>query len=176
VARLNRIVDDVLDFARPVRLEYASTDVNAVLEDIASSFSAAGEPRRVVTALDPDLTPIPVDVERLRTALVNVVTNALDAVAARRDGLSPPVEVRSLRLPGGGAAVEVEDQGVGIEPTDLPHVFEPYFTTKRTGTGLGLAIAKNVIDSHAGVLTACAAPTGGTRIRLELPPSRRSAS
>ncbi len=176
VARLNRIVDDVLDFARPVRLEYASTDVNAVLDDVAASFSAAGEPRRVVTRLDADLPPVPVDVERLRTALVNVVTNALDAVAARRDGLCPPVEVRSLCLPGGGAAVEVEDQGVGIEPTDLPHIFEPYFTTKRTGTGLGLAIAKNVIDSHGGVLSACAAPTGGTRIRLELPPSRRDAS
>ena len=174
VARLNRIVDDVLDFARPVRLEYASTDVNAVLQEVASSFASAGEPRRVVTALDRDLDPILVDVERLRTALVNVVANALDAVAARRDGLAAPVEVRSLRLPGRGAAVEVEDQGVGIEPADLPHVFEPYFTTKRTGTGLGLAIAKNVIDSHGGVLSACAVATGGTRIRVELPPSPRS--
>lgn len=175
VARLNRIVDDVLDFARPVRLEYASTDVNALLEDVATSFSATGEPGRVVTALDLDLRPVLADGERLRTALVNVLSNALDAVAARRDGLAPPVEIRSLGLPGGGVAVEVEDRGVGIEPTDLPHVFEPYFTTKRTGTGLGLAIAKNVIDSHGGVLSASASPAGGTRVRLELPPSPRNA-
>jgi signal transduction histidine kinase len=173
VARLNRIVDDVLDFARPVRLEYAPTDVNALLVDVATSFDVVGEPRRVVTTEARDLGTILVDSERLRTALVNIVANALDAVAARRDGMADPVEVRSLWIPGGGVAVEVEDHGVGIEPTDLPHVFEPYFTTKRTGTGLGLAIAKNVVDSHGGILSAFASAGGGTRIRLELPPSPR---
>jgi signal transduction histidine kinase len=174
VARLNRIVDDVLDFARPVRLECAPTDVNALLADVATSFDASGEPRRVVTSVTRDLGPILADGERLRAALVNIVANALDAVAARRDGTTDPVELRSLSLPGAGIAVEVEDHGIGIEPTDLPHVFEPYFTTKRTGTGLGLAIAKNVIDSHGGVLSVFASPGGGTRIRIELPPSPRS--
>jgi two-component system sensor histidine kinase HydH len=83
--------------------------------------------------------------------------------------------VRSLGLRDGGVAIEVEDHGVGIDPADRPHVFEPYFTTKRTGTGLGLAIAKNIVDSHGGAISASAARGGGTRVRIELPASPRDA-
>ena len=174
VGRLNRIVDDVLDFSRPVRLERAPTDVNAILEDAAASVSADGAPPRVAASLDPDLPSVLADGERLRTALVNVLSNALEAVRARPDGAAPPVEVRSQRLPGGGAAIEIEDRGVGIAAADLAHVFEPYFTTKRTGTGLGLAIAKNIVESHGGALSATAAAAGGFRVRIEIPASPRS--
>jgi signal transduction histidine kinase len=67
------------------------------------------------------------------------------------------------------AAIVVRDRGVGIDPADLPHVFEPYFTTKRTGTGLGLAIAKNIIDSLGGTLSAQNRPPEGAEVRIELP-------
>jgi signal transduction histidine kinase len=174
VARLDRIVGDVLDFARPVRLEYSQTDVNALLVDAAASVMSAGAPAGVSTVLEEGLHPIFADGERLRTVLMNVLSNALQAVAARNDGAQVPVLVRSQGLPGGGVAIEIEDRGVGIDAEDLPHVFEPYFTTKRTGTGLGLAIAKNVVDSHGGVLSAMTVPGGGTRVRVELPESPRS--
>jgi signal transduction histidine kinase len=174
VARLNRIVDDVLDFARPVRLDYSRTDVNALLTDVTASAMSAGAPAGVTTVLEKDLHPILADGERLRTVVLNILSNALQAVAARGDGAQIPVLVRSASLPGGGVAVEVEDRGGGIAPEDLPHVFEPYFTTKRTGTGLGLAIAKNVVDSHGGVISATSLAGGGTRVRIELPESARS--
>jgi signal transduction histidine kinase len=174
VARLNRIVDDVLDFARPARLEYSQTDVNALLSDAAASVMSAGAPAGVTPLLEEDLPQILADGERLHTVLVNIIANALHAVAARTDGAQVPVIARTLLLPGGGVAIEVEDRGVGIGPDDLPHVFEPYFTTKRTGTGLGLAIAKNIVDSHGGVISAAAVTGGGTRIRIELPASPES--
>jgi len=171
VARLNRIVDDVLDFARPARLEYSQTDVNALLADAAASVMSAGAPAGVTPVLEEGLPQILADAERLHTVLVNIITNALHAVEARSDGAQVPVIARSLALPGGGVAIEVEDRGVGIGAGDLPHVFEPYFTTKRTGTGLGLAIAKNIVDSHGGIISAAAVAGGGTRIRIELPGS-----
>ncbi len=174
VARLNHIVEDVLDFARPVQLEYAQTDVNALLADAAASVMSAGAPAGITTVLEKGLPPVVADGERLRTVVVNVLSNALQAVAARPDGAQVPVLATTLSLPGGGVAIEVEDRGVGIDAADLPHVFEPYFTTKRTGTGLGLAIAKNIVDSHGGVLTAAAVHGGGARVRIELPASPQS--
>jgi signal transduction histidine kinase len=81
--------------------------------------------------------------------------------------------VRTEALPDGRVAIEVRDHGVGIEARDLPHVFDPYFTTKRTGTGLGLAIARNVVDALGGTLTVDSRRGEGTRLRLELPGAPR---
>ena len=66
----------------------------------------------------------------------------------------------------------MRDRGVGIAPADLPHVFEPYFTTKRTGTGLGLAIARNIVLSLGGRIDVSSAEAEGTQIRIELPATR----
>jgi signal transduction histidine kinase len=175
VGRLNRIVDDVLDFARPVRLEYSPTDVNGLLRDALASVTPETAASGIVASLQSDLAPVLADGERLRTVIVNILSNALEATAATGDGPTPPVEVRSLGLRNGGVAIEVEDHGAGIDPADRPHVFEPYFTTKRTGTGLGLAIAKNIVDSHGGAISASATRGGGTRVRIELPASPRGA-
>ena len=175
VGRLNRIVDDVLDFARPVRLEYSPTDVNGLLRDAVASVTPEAAASGIVASLQPDLAPVLADGERLRTVIVNILSNALEATAASGDQPTPPVEVRSLGLRDGGVAIEVEDHGVGIDLADRPHVFEPYFTTKRTGTGLGLAIAKNIVDSHGGAISASAPRGGGTRVRIELPASPRDA-
>ena len=63
----------------------------------------------------------------------------------------------------------VRDRGPGIAPADLPHVFEPYFTTKRSGTGLGLAIARNIVEALSGTIAAQTLPGQGAEIRIELP-------
>jgi signal transduction histidine kinase len=89
------------------------------------------------------------------------------------DGDRPRFDIELRTAPGenGGASIEVRDRGVGIAPGDLPHVFEPYFTTKRTGTGLGLAIARNIVLSLGGRIDVRSAAAEGTRIRIELPRS-----
>ena len=180
VTRLNRIVGDVLDFARPVTLACAPTDLNALCrEAAAAAMTGEGAPAWRL-ALDPQLPPVVTDGERLRTVLLNVLSNAREAVQTGAGGPAAPdgppagtpdVELRTQSLGGGRAAIEVQDRGVGIDPADLPHVFEPYFTTKRTGTGLGLAIAKNIVDALGGTLTAVPNQPAGARLRIELPPA-----
>jgi signal transduction histidine kinase len=178
VARLNRIVGDVLDFARPIRLDLAPGDVNALCRQAAAAAFGDGNGLRFDLSLDPALEPAMIDAERLRTVLVNVLTNAREAVLAHRgnDGPgrdepagAPDVELSTRRLPSGHVEVAVVDRGAGIDAALLPHVFEPYFTTKRTGTGLGLAIAKNIVDALGGSLSAANVPGRGTEVRLELP-------
>ena len=172
VARLDRIVGDVLDFARPLRLECAPTDLNVLCAEAAQAILAREGDPAVSLSLDPGLAPLVTDGERLRTVLVNVLVNARESVRAggtAANGHAPAVEVRTEAAAPGRALIVVADRGVGITAEDLPHVFEPYFTTKRTGTGLGLAIAKNIVEALGGVVSARSGPGEGTEIRIELP-------
>jgi signal transduction histidine kinase len=166
VGRLDRIVGDVLDFARPVRIEPRPTDLNAVCVEAAeATLAAEGTPYEL--ALAGDLPEVVTDPERVRTVLVNALSNA----AAALDGATEPrpIRLRTASLAGGGARIEVVDEGVGIPAEDLQRIFEPYFTTRRTGTGLGLAICRNVTDALGGQLAAESTPGRGTTLRLELP-------
>jgi signal transduction histidine kinase len=174
VARLNLIVDDVLDFARPVRLEYAPVDLGALCRDAVTATMPRSGALGCQLTVAPGLGPLTTDAERLRTALVNIIANARDAALAgnARGGPAPAradIDVRVSAPHSGRVVLEVEDHGVGIDPADLPHVFDPYFTTKRTGSGLGLAIAKNIVDAMGGAISAQSRPGEGTRIRIELP-------
>ncbi len=172
VARLDRVVGDVLDFARPLRVEAVPVDPSALARDAAA---AALEGAVGVTArfnLDPRAASVVTDAERLRAALVNLVANARDSLESRsRSGqeAAAAVEVGTERLDSGRIRFWVEDQGGGIAPADLPHVFEPYFTTKRTGTGLGLAIARKTVEALGGTIKLESRPGSGARVEIELP-------
>ena len=170
VARLNRIVDDVLDFARPVRLEYGPADLVAVSRNAAAAaLSGDGAPPLRIDA-GQGLDAVVTDAERLHTVLVNVLGNAREAVAgggSTADG--EPIVMSLARSGAGQVGITVKDRGVGIAPGDLPHVFEPYFTTKRTGTGLGLAIAKNIVDALGGTITVTSEAGKGTSIAIQVP-------
>jgi two-component system sensor histidine kinase HydH len=164
VARLNRIVNDVLDFARPIRYELAAADLNALCRESAAAAQAAPG-AAVQLDLDRSLPPVNTDPERLRVALINLVVNARQAVEAQG-----PAEVcLSTRSAAGGVTITIADNGVGIGVADLPKVFDPYFTTKRGGTGLGLPIAKNIIEGLGGAITIASTPGRGTEMRIDLP-------
>ena len=174
VARLNRMVNDVLDFARPIRFDYAPADVNAVCADAEQATRVVDQDMHVVMSLDPALRPSVTDAERLRTALVNILTNARHAVAARSSPptAAPDIEIETRALPR-SVRIVVRDRGVGVTPEDLPRVFDPYFTTKRTGSGLGLAIAKNIVEGMGGSIVLESRPGQGTEIRVDLPAHER---
>ena len=172
IERLNRVVNDVLDFAKPIRFERSATDVNALCLAAASAVAAAEPEPRVTTRLDPGIPALETDGEKLRTALVNLLTNARQAVAARNGSESiatgPAVMLSTTRVSPHRIAVSIADRGLGIEPDDLPRIFDPYFTTRRAGTGLGLPIAKNIVDGLGGAITVASTPGWGTTIRIEL--------
>jgi signal transduction histidine kinase len=189
VTRLNRIVNEVLDFARPIRFELAPTDLNALCSESATAAQASGPGAPIHLALERSLAPVTTDAERLRIALVNMLVNARDAVAGREpapeassgcgssgedaaralsDAREPLVTLRT-EVRGDRVAVIITDRGVGIDPADLERVFDPYFTTKRGGTGLGLAIAKNIVGGLQGTIGVTSATGRGTEIRIDLP-------
>ncbi|MEW6320551.1 MAG: ATP-binding protein [Acidobacteriota bacterium] len=176
--RLNRIVNEVLDFARPIRLERAPADLNAVARDAAVAVTQAESGPPVAVVLDPSCPVVESDAERVRTVLVNLLANARQAVQARErrgepvrigaHGTDAPVAIVTERIGDRRAAIVVADRGVGIAADDLRRVFDPYFTTRRGGTGLGLPIAKNIVDALGGTIAVASRPGDGTDIRIEL--------
>lgn len=174
IVRLNRIVSEVLDFARPIKFDRGPVDVNALCEDAVRASAGDAQSAGVRMDLDAGLQPIVSDGERLRQALVNILVNARHAVAART---GPPadghdVSLSTYRAAGDRVGVRVQDWGAGIAPEDLPRVFEPYFTTRRTGSGLGLAISRNIIEGLGGTIGISSRPGEGTDVRIELPVNR----
>ena len=169
--RLNRLVNDVLDVARPIRFDPAPTDINRVCADAAA---AATPEHEAVVALDlaADLPTLVTDGERLRTVLVNLVTNAHHAVAAKAGA---EVRLQTSAIGGHRVAIVVRDNGSGISDDDLGRIFDPYFTTRRAGTGLGLAIAKNIVEGLGGSITVVSRPGSGTDFRIELGDAPRRA-
>jgi signal transduction histidine kinase len=175
VARLNRIVNDVLDFARPIRFDYAPADVNALCADVEQATRGVDQTMSVVMKTDPALGPIVTDAERLRTALVNILANARHAVTARQsDGSGPDIEIETTAMRN-AVRLAVRDRGIGVKAEDMPRVFDPYFTTKRTGSGLGLAIAKNIIEGMGGTIVLENRAGTGAEIRIDLPAHRSAA-
>jgi signal transduction histidine kinase len=178
VVRLNRIVNEVLDFARPIRFDLAPADLNAICRESVAAASA-GMKTSVVVQAGASVPAILTDAERLRMALVNVIVNACQATEAQRGAAvaaacagagapdMPPVVV-STHTTDDRATVTITDRGGGIVADDLGRAFDPYFTTKRGGTGLGLPIAKNVIEGLGGTIVVASIPQG-TEVRIELP-------
>jgi len=184
VVRLNRIVTDVLDFARPIHFEHVPTDLNVLARESAAAAESAQPGPPISVVIDPALAPVTTDPERLRLAVVNILINARHAVQAAvpvpadgpvaveadsgSEGEKALVEIRT-EMANHHAALLISDRGVGIEPADLAHVFDPYFTTKRGGTGLGLAIAKNIVEGLGGTIAATSVPGHGSEFRIHLP-------
>jgi signal transduction histidine kinase len=171
VARLNRIVNEVLDFARPIQFELAPVDINSLCRESAAAAEAAGSGAPVTLALDAAHPTITTDAERLRIALVNMLVNARHAVNGQAAGAAPVAGAVTLatRVSDQRVTITVADRGAGIDAADLPRVFDPYFTTKRGGTGLGLPISKNIIEGLGGSIGVTSTPGRGTEIRIELP-------
>lgn len=181
--RLNRIVTEVLDFARPIRFEVAEADVNQICRGSVEAAWAGDAAPGVALDLDPAMPLVATDAERLRTALVNMLTNARHAVGAiaradtGTDGRAavavadePAVRLATRALDG-RIVIAIQDRGVGIAAEDMPHIFDPFFTTRRAGTGLGLPIAKNIIEGLGGTLHVSSRPGAGTEVRIDLPRS-----
>ena len=172
VIRLNRIVNEVLDFARPIRFEFGPTDLNTLVQESATAAQASpGAP--VIVTVDARMPTLTTDAERLRVALINLIGNARDAVATQDGaqataGAEPAVYIATHYRPH-AVSIIVSDRGNGIDRSDLGRIFDPYFTTKRGGTGLGLPIARHIIDGLGGTLTAASEPGRGTEMRIELP-------
>ncbi len=153
VVRLNRIVNDVLDFARPIRFELAPADINALCRESAAAAQVTPGAKVDVRSR----SDRPGDSDRRRTPAHRARES--DRQRARRAAESDDARVSvSTRLDGRSVAIVIADRGAGIDRADLPRIFDPYFTTKRGGTGLGLPIAKNIVEGLGGTITVSSTP------------------
>jgi signal transduction histidine kinase len=165
--RIDRIVRDLLDLARPVEPLLGEVDVARPVEAALrlARVQARFRSVEVEVALPPSLPPVVGDERRLAQVFLNLLLNAGDAMAGAG-------RILIEAAPGAGrVAVRVADSGPGIAPGDLPRVFEPFFTTKGAGrgTGLGLAISQGIVESFGGELLAANAPAGGAVFTVVLP-------
>ncbi|RMG47652.1 MAG: PAS domain-containing protein [Acidobacteria bacterium] len=171
VARVNRIVSEGLEFARPVAPEWAPHEVSSLLERAVEEASARFGPHRVEVERDyePALPPVIVDGGLIRQMLVNIVLNAFEAMEGRG---RLRLEVRGLARPGQDpAAVEIRiaDDGPGIQDEVREKIFYPFVTSKRNGSGLGLPMARKIAECHHGMIDVMDGPEGGTVFRIRLP-------
>jgi len=156
-----------LGFARPAPLRRARVDLAALAAETLEVF--ANDPSAASIRVDPALAPAAVecDADQVRQVLWNLLQNAAQAVTGAPGRRGGRIRV-ACGHDGGGAWLEVEDDGPGIAPGDLGKIFLPFFTTKDEGTGLGLATVHRIVDAHGGTVTVDSG-AAGARFRVRLP-------
>jgi two-component system nitrogen regulation sensor histidine kinase GlnL len=176
VDRVDKLIEQLLDLARPAKLDLTAVNIHEVLEDVLLLETHTAEALRigVKKRFDPSLPPIWGDRAQLTQVFLNLVKNAFQAM--HRGGILT-VATRletDFHIRGQGSDrsrwiwVDVEDEGVGIKEEDLPHIFSPFFTTKNHGTGLGLAVCYRIVREHGGLIRVDSIEGKGTTFRISL--------
>lgn len=172
IERIERIVRGMLDRTR-IETELTPVDLNELLKQLFVATAATFDKREVklVESLEPTLPQIGGSSDRLQQLFLNLINNALDAMP---NGGTLKVSTRLQSGDNGKAAavvVDFADNGSGMEPEILAHIFDPLYTTKAPGqgTGLGLVVVSQVVHEHGGEVAVESKPGGGTRFRLTFP-------
>ncbi len=170
VKRLELILKEILGFVREVRLTRTEVNINDVINEVLALVESELDEKGIVmkTALG-DVPGILLDADRVKEAVLNIVSNAIQAVGAKGE-----IQVRTSAA-NGHVIIEVSDTGTGIEEKDMAFIFDPFYTTKPMGTGLGLAITRRIIEEHKGRIEAKSRPGEGTIIRVFLPTGKEDA-
>jgi signal transduction histidine kinase len=166
--RLNKLLTNFLDFARPRLPRYQHVDPANLIESVASIARHSAILHDVQLVIDGSATmpAVECDAEQLKQVLLNLIINAVQATEG-----PGTVCIRSFAQQN-RLHIEICDEGSGIAPEQQDKIFEPFFTTKEKGTGLGLAIAANIVEQHGGTLVGKNNTQRGMTFRLELPITR----
>ena len=169
VDRLNRVVGQLLEFSRPLAIHRQAVRLKPFIEEAVKLVARQSSQTGVTTTLemvDETLAAV-MDADKMSQVMLNLFLNALDAMPG-----GGRLTVRVSNNGNGWVQIQVADTGEGIDPTDQPHVFEPYFSTKNTGTGLGLAIVHNIVKAHQGDILVESRPGQGTTVQITLPAAK----
>jgi PAS domain S-box-containing protein len=159
-ARMKKLIDELLLFSRPSRLEYTKIDLDAFLEEIRTYVGMKFTDCAISVEVPPSLS-LKADRDKLKQVFLNLIDNSAGASSTQ-------VELSVMKRDDGRVRILVRDDGQGIEPTDLERVMEPFFTTKKEGTGLGVPICKKIIEEHGGILQIRSEKGRGTEVEIIL--------
>jgi signal transduction histidine kinase len=170
--RLNGLLTNFLNFARPRSPSFQQTDIPALLEDVLQlgEHAVAKKQIRFKEQIEDGLPGIECDSDQLRQVLLNLVINAIEASP---DGGTVTLAAASES---GNIAIRVVDEGSGVAPEDVEKLFDPFFTTKESGTGLGLSVAHQIVNQMGGLLTARRNSDRGMTFSVVLPIRQRNAA
>lgn len=164
--RLNEVVSQFLDFARPFRVNKRTMQLNEVLEKTRLLLQSQAPDQTIQLDLDPRLPEMEADPEQLRQVILNLALNGMEASPAG----ALPIRISTYwRAERGLVELRVRDHGHGLSPEEAEQIFLPFFTTKRKGTGLGLAICQRIVHNHGGSIFAERQLSGGTAFVVQLP-------
>ncbi len=170
IGKIQALVENMLTYSRDWKCTLVPLDVNALLAQMAREAEPAAFEKGVKLALELDdrLPQLRADEDALHDAVLNLVTNAVDALAENESGT---VRIRTERDDAGGVArIRVADNGPGIPPDVQEKMFSLFFSTKgRGGTGIGLSVTRRIVDEHDGRLHFETSPDTGTTFTIELP-------
>jgi signal transduction histidine kinase len=165
--RLNNIITDFLNFAKPKSPNLSACNIEDILEKNITFLTSQikQEGYTVETHYDENLPEVAADADMLYQAFLNILINAMQAMPG--GGI---IQV-SIHSADHTVTIVIEDEGEGIPEDLLEKIWDPFFTTKAKGTGLGLVIVKNIIESHEGKVDIINKPDAGSRVTIALPVS-----
>jgi two-component system nitrogen regulation sensor histidine kinase GlnL len=177
VERVNTIIEELMDLARPRPPEWSEVNLAKVLGDIALFQKEAHRSKEVIfqLTLDPSIPPIRGDENLLTRLFLNLIKNAAEAIdkKGRVEIITKVGAEYHFNKPGSRPVpliqVNIRDDGRGIAPEELDQIFTPFYTTKDRGNGLGLATCQKIVDIHGGILKVESTPGEGTVFRVFLP-------
>jgi two-component system sensor histidine kinase HydH len=162
---MQRIVDGVLDFAKPIRLELKKEDIHRVVQQACDSCKIKAEEKNVVLSMNIPTDPVNIEIDSfsLQRAIINLINNAIEA-SPKGKHVIICTEIGKNHI-----AVKVKDFGSGMDKETLENIFIPFYSKKNTGTGLGMAIVKKVVEGHQAKIHIESRTGRGTEVRIELP-------
>ncbi len=165
--RLNRVIGDLLDFARPQEPNYQTCIMTAIIDHALELVRAdlIAKQIRIQRRGEENLPELEADLDLLSQAFMNLFLNAVEAMDAEG---TLSIRARLLKPPE-RLQIEVQDTGHGIPPENIAKVFDPFFTSKKSGTGLGLALVHRIIENHGGSIEVTSIPGKGTTFTINLP-------
>jgi two-component system sensor histidine kinase HydH len=165
--RLNRVVGQLLEFAKPVSIEKKVVNIKGFTEDSLKLVEMQALENNIGISFNvkSEIQDIMIDTDRMSQVYLNIFINSIESMEENGQLIVDLVEESSGR----GVLITIEDNGCGIKAKDLSHIFDPYYTTKSSGTGIGLAIVHNIIESHDGEISVDSKENEGTIVSIFLP-------
>jgi signal transduction histidine kinase len=166
IEKIQKIVEDMLDYAKPRAAEYKKEEINTIVEKSLDVLNVQLKNANILTAFERGtaLPLVKIDRHQIQQVLINIMLNAIHAM--EKGGA---LTVRTFLADSGGVGIDIRDTGVGISAAHLKRIFDPFFTTKSRGTGLGLSITMKLLENHGALIDVASEEGKGSVFTIRFP-------